>query len=102
MRKFHAHVPQSAKAYDADLLSFADIPMAHRRVGGNSRAEQWRRSGKVQTLGHAQYILFVHDDGVRIAAVRYPAEKFVLAVVGQGHELLAILLLAGLAVSAHA
>src|ERR1700724_2224537 len=40
MGKFHAHVPQATKPDNADLLSFADLPMAQRRIGGDAGTEK--------------------------------------------------------------
>ena len=41
--ELHAHVAQPAEADDADLLAFADLPVAQRRVRGDAGAQQRRR-----------------------------------------------------------
>ena len=55
MRKFDAHVAESAETDNADLLALGHAPVAHRRVGGDAGAEQRRGSGKVQIRGNAQH-----------------------------------------------
>src|SRR5258706_795832 len=92
MGKFHPHVPKPAKADDADFLSFADLPMAQRRIRGDARAKKRCCAGGIQSIAHPQDIVFVYNDAVRVAAVGDSAEDLVLTVVRQGHELLTILL----------
>ena len=43
-----AHVAQPAEADDADLLALGHAPVAHRRVGRDSGAEQRRSSGEIE------------------------------------------------------
>ena len=69
--------PKSAEADDADLLPFADFPVAQRRIGGDAGAQQRRGAGGIQLVGHAQHEGFVDDDAVGIAAVGDAAENFV-------------------------
>ncbi len=51
-------------------------------------------AGRIEPVGNTQHVRFVHHDAIRIAAVGDAAENFVLAVVGEGQVVLAILLLA--------
>jgi hypothetical protein len=48
-----AHVPQPAKADDADLLTGANLPVAQRGIRGDARAQQWRGGGEVEIRRHA-------------------------------------------------
>src|ERR1700730_597454 len=98
--EFQAHVPQTSQAHDAHFLSLLDIPVAKRRIGGDAGAEKRCSTRSIQAVGHTQNIVFVHHDTVRIAAVSYAAKNLVLAVVGQGHEILAVLFLPGPAIGA--
>src|SRR5437870_5425647 len=68
--------------------------MAQRRICCNARAEQRRGTGRIKTVGNTQHKRFVHDNALRIAAVGDAAEDFVIAVVGQDHFILAVLLFA--------
>src|ERR1700676_3210139 len=98
--EFHAHVTETTKAYDSHLLSFADIPKTQGRIGGDASAEERRSAGRVQSIRHTQDVRFVGHDSVGITPVGDSAENLVLAVVGQGQAILAILLFAGAATGA--
>src|SRR6266851_2887142 len=102
MGEFHAHVPQPAKAHNADLLASAHVPVAQRRIGGDPGAEQRRGASRVQFIGHAQHIRFVDHDAVGIAAVGDAAENLVLTVIGESEEILAILFFPGATTDADA
>src|SRR5436190_734660 len=102
LRKLHAHVTEAAQANDADLLSFADVPMAQRRIRRDSRAQERRRARKVKLVGDAQHEGFAHHNAVGISAVSYSAENFVFGVVGERGEIDAELLLTRAAVDADA
>src|ERR1700676_3445850 len=95
MGKFYAHMPQPAKADNADLLSLPDFPVAQRRIRGDAGTKKRRGAGGVELIAHTQHIGFVYHDAVRVAAVGNSAKNLVLAVVRQGHELLTKLLLPG-------
>src|SRR5260370_31275034 len=99
--KFHSHVPEATKAHNADFLTFADIPVAQRRIRSNARAQQRRRARQIQLVRHAQHERFAHHNAVRISAVSHAAKNLVLRVVGEGWEIYAELLVAGPAVLAH-
>src|SRR5438094_9859830 len=45
--KLHRHVTESSESNHADPLAFANAPVAHRRVRGDSRAEERRSSSDV-------------------------------------------------------
>src|SRR5271163_1883323 len=84
MRKFHAHVAQSAKTDHANLLIFGDTPVPHRRVSSDSGAEQGSNSGKTEVRGNAQDKPLVDDDAVGVAAIGDASQMLVREVVGQG------------------
>ena len=100
--KLHAHVTKAAKADDADLLSFAHVPMAERRISGNACAQQRRCAGKIQLVGNAEHESLAHDNAVRISSIGYAAENFVFSVVGESRKIHTELLVAGAAVLADA
>src|SRR5579871_3736719 len=82
--KLDAHVAQTAKANDADLAAFADFPVMQRRIGSDTGAQQRRSARWVKAVGNTKDVVLVDDDAIGIAAVGYPAQKFVGAVVGEG------------------
>src|SRR5216684_1682901 len=100
--KLHAHVSEAAQAHNADFLTFADIPVAQRRIRSNARAQQRSRAREVELVRHAQHERFAHHNAVRISAECDAAENLVLGVIGEGWEIDAELLIAGPAVLAHA
>ena len=77
VRELHAHVAESAETDDADFLALGDAPVAHRRVGGDSGAEQRRGSGEVEVGRNAQDESLVDDDAVGVAAVGDASEMLV-------------------------
>ncbi len=101
MRKFHAHVAQSAKTHHANFLAFGDAPVAHGRVGGDAGAEQRRGSGKIEIRGNMQHKALIDHDAVGIAAIGDAAEVLIGEVVGEG-QVGAELFKAGLALGAGA
>ena len=46
--KLHGHVTESSQPNYADLLAFADAPVAHRRICGDPRAQERCSSSDVQ------------------------------------------------------
>ena len=96
MRKFDAHVAEPAQADDADLLALGHAPVAHRRVGGDSGAEQRRGPGKIEVGRNAENKALVDDNAVGVPSIRHAASVLVGEVVREGH-VGAELLKAGLA-----
>ena len=81
--ELHAHVTEAAETDDADLLARADLPVAERRIGRDTRAEQGSGRGKVQALRDAEGEGLVDDDGGGVAAEGVAAEVLVGAVIGE-------------------
>ena len=100
--ELHAHVAEATEADDADLLPGADLPMAQRRVGGDTGAEQRGGGGQVEPGGDAQGEGLVDHDVRGVAPEGVPAEVLVRAVVGEGRPREAELLEAFLAARAGA
>src|SRR6267154_765791 len=100
--ELQAHVAEATEPDDAHFLSLADLPMMQGRVGGNAGAKQRRGAGRVKALRYTQHERFVHHNTLGVAAEGDTAENFVLGVVSERRELLAILLFAGLAAGANA
>src|SRR5262249_14331587 len=98
--ELHAHVAQAAEAHDSNFLSFADLPVAQRRVSGDAGAQQRRYGRKVETGWNVENKIFVHDNLVRVAAVGDAPEMLVLTVIGAHEAHVAILLQSGLAIGA--
>ena len=68
MGKFDAHMPETAKANNADFLTGANLPVLERRIGGDPCAQQRCRGGRVQILGNIQDEALFDRDVIRIAA----------------------------------
>ncbi len=77
--KLHGHVTESSEPDHADLLAFADAPVAHRRVCGDPRAQERRSSSDVQVRRQSQNEMFIDDDAIGIAAIGDAAKVFVRA-----------------------
>src|ERR1700757_2377157 len=92
--ELHAHVTEAAQSHDAHFLAFANLPVVQRRVGGDAGTKQRSRPRSIETVRHLQDKSLVHDDALAVAAISDSAEDFVLAVVGEGHRVFTILLLA--------
>jgi len=48
--KFNAHMPEAAESDNSYVLTFANIPVAQGRIGGDARTEQRRRSREVELV----------------------------------------------------
>ena len=83
MGELHAHVTQSAKTHHANLLAFADAPVAHGRVCCDPGAEQRRRPGEIEVGGDAQDEAFIDDDALGVATVGDASEVLVRGVEGE-------------------
>src|SRR5579871_187587 len=101
MAEFQAHVAETAEANHANFLTLADSVLAHRRVGGDSGAQQRSSSSKVQVRRHAQHKSLIYDDTVGVAAVGDSSEMPVGEVVRQD-QVRAEMLVAGLALGTRA
>src|SRR5690606_9624267 len=76
------------------------LPVAERRVERDSGAEQRRRRIERQCIGNAEHEALVDGDRGRVAAEGVATQMPVVAVVGAGIAVEAVLLLARLAVLA--
>jgi hypothetical protein len=85
MSKLHAHVPQSAEADHSDFLSLGDAPAAHRRVSGDSGAEERRSSREIEVGRDAQDEPLVHDDAIGVATIGDASEVLVRGVEREDH-----------------
>src|SRR5215471_16426749 len=83
--KLHGHVTESSEPDHANFLPFADAPVAHRRVCGDSRAEKGRSTSDVQVRRQSQNEMFVDHDAVGIAAVGHASEVFVRRIESKRH-----------------
>jgi len=82
--KLHAHVAESTETDNADFLALGDIPVAQRRVCGDSGAKQRSGSGKVEVRGNAEDKALVNDDAIGVAAIGDTSQVLVRKVVGEG------------------
>jgi hypothetical protein len=80
--KLHAHVPKASKTDHSHLLSFADVPLAHRRIRRDPGAKQWRGSGEIEVCGDAKHKSLIHNNALGIAAVGYASKVFIRSVEG--------------------
>ena len=85
MTKLHGHVTESSKPDYADLLAFADAPMAHRRVCRDPSAQKRRSSSDVQVRRQSQNEMFVDDDAIGIAAIGDATKMFVRRIESERH-----------------
>ena len=85
VRELDAHMAKSAEADNADLLAFGHAPVMHRRVGGDSGAEQRRGPSKIEIRRHAQHEALCDNNAVGVAAVRNAARVLVGKVVREDH-----------------
>ena len=46
----------------AELVAFADIPVAERRVGSDAGAKKWRYLGERQLIRDSEHEILVHHD----------------------------------------
>src|SRR2546423_13784473 len=83
VREFYPHMPETAEADDAHLVSLANLPMAQRRVSRDPGAQQRRGRREVELVGNAENEILVDDDAFRVSAVSDAAGLFVFAVVGE-------------------
>src|SRR5947209_17681383 len=100
--EFQSHMSQAPEPYYTQLLPFPHVPMAQRRVGGDTRAEQRSSSGRIKRIRHSQRERFIHHYALRVAAIGYASENFVFAVVREHREFFAVLLESFAAVDANA
>ncbi len=91
LRQFDAHVPQPTEADDADLFAWPRAPLAQRRIGGDAGAQQRRDPGRIEVFRHAQHEVLIYHQIGGVAAVGYGAGLTILAVIGAGKAVLAIL-----------
>ena len=70
----------------------ADVPVAQRRPGGDAGAEQRRHGFNIQIFWNFQHEGVADGDALRVAAVGGLAVVAVVAVVGVGRAVFAILL----------
>ena len=103
-RNLHTHVTEAAQTDDADLVTGAHAPLAQRRIGGDTGAEQGRHGCQFFFIVRdAKHKRFAHHDGVGVTAVGVGAGALFGPVVGASKTVVAILLKpvgAGLAVLA--
>jgi hypothetical protein len=102
VRKFQAHVSESAQTHDADLLPFPDLPVAQRRVRRDARAQKRRHARGIERPRHAQHEALVDDDAVGVAAGGHTAGDLVGRVVRVRRKIETVLFFAGLAARAFA
>ena len=97
------HVAQTTQAHHGDLAALAHVPVTQWRPRGDAGAQDGRHALRVEVFGYAQHEGIAHGDAVGVAAVGGHAVVAVLAVVGEGGAVLAVLLqvmVAGFALSA--
>jgi hypothetical protein len=59
--------------------------VAHRRVGCDSGAEEWRNPGELEVIWNAQNEAFIDDDAIRVATIGdWSSLVLVWGVVGEG------------------
>lgn len=102
VRELDSHVTETTQANDANLLTFTNVPVAERRVSGDTGAEQRCSGGEVEFAGDVESEILVDNDSVGVATISDAAEVFVFAVVGKGGCRIAVLLVASAAVRAGA
>ena len=85
MRKFHAHMPESSETDDANLLPFANAPVAHGRVCRYPRAQQRRCSSEIQIRGDTQNEVFIDNDAVGVTAISKSTNVLIRRVEGENH-----------------
>src|SRR5882724_3521779 len=83
--KLHGHVTEPPEPDHADLLAFADAPVAHRRVCGDPRAQERCSSSDVQVRRQSQNEMFIDDDAVGVTAIRKSANVLIRRVERQNH-----------------
>ena len=98
MRQLDAHVPQAAHADDRYFLAGARLPLPKRRIQRDSRAQKGSAGIERQIIRHAQYIVFIDHDPVRISTIGWSALLIPRVVCPDGLHA-AILLEASLALS---
>src|SRR6266403_5194144 len=76
---------EPAETNHAHFLAFADTPVAHRRVCGDSRAKQRRSAGEFEIGGDAQNKSFIDDDAFRVTAIGKTSEVLVGRVERKNH-----------------
>mmetsp|Transcript_61967 Transcript_61967/g.170268 ORF Transcript_61967/g.170268 Transcript_61967/m.170268 type:complete len:382 (+) Transcript_61967:320-1465(+) len=101
------HRAETAQPGDAELHPRPQTVVHHGRVHGDPGAQQRRRTGQREPVGHFEHVVLVDNDALRVAAVRGRAAVVVTllamlvlqaAVVGADHAAAdAVLLLALLA-----
>src|SRR5918996_3677213 len=69
-RELYPHVAQPAESDDAHFVTGADVPVAHRRVRGDSRAQKRRGGREIEPLGYAKHEVLVDHDAIGVPAVR--------------------------------
>src|ERR1019366_8205242 len=90
--EFNAHVAQTAEADHADLLAFADLPVAKRRIGRDAGAEQRGYGLHIHAGRDLHHEPFLDDDPLRVAAKGPLLAVAFLGIVGPGGTFLAELL----------
>jgi hypothetical protein len=58
--------------------------VAHRRVGCDSGAEEWRDSREIEVGGNAQNEAFINDDAIGATTIGDTSKVLVWGVVGEG------------------
>ena len=62
VRKLYSHVTESAESDDTDLVTFADVPMAKRRIRRDPGAKQRCGRGEIELVGNSQDEILVDDN----------------------------------------
>ena len=83
--KLHGHVTESSQPDHANLLAFANAPVAHRRICGDPRAEERCSSSDVQIRRQSQDEMLIDDDAIGIAAIGDAAKVFVRRIESKRH-----------------
>jgi len=84
VRKLYGHVTEPAETNDANFFAFRDAPVAHRRVRGDSGAEQGSGAGQVKIFGNAKDEAITDHDAIGIPAIGDATEMLIGSVVGVG------------------
>src|SRR3990172_13421004 len=95
--ELHRHVAETAKADHGELVARLETEMPERRIGGDAGAQERPRAFERYALGDGEHVILVDRDAARVAAIGRRLSVALIAVVGERHARLAILLLAGAA-----
>src|ERR1700761_2512023 len=89
--ELHPHMPEPAKANNANLLARTGTPGPQRRIRRDTRAQQRRHTSRIEILRHTQRERFIHYELRGIATVSDLTVNPVDTVIRADKTVLAIL-----------